>query len=76
MGDSKMPLTVWVNIEDRPSLDWPEGLPIPTTGDEVMWRLNASDTVFIEITGREWQIGTNPRTGEPWTVLAISAKTR
>jgi len=74
MENEKMTFKIIVNTDRILANDWPTDLPAPAVGDEVMWRL-FNETIFFTVTKRDWQIGTDPRTGKPLTILAITGKT-
>jgi len=64
-----MRTVVTVSIESNIGVLWPEGVPLPSSGDTVLLRHNAETLAFV-VESRFFSIGIDP-TGEPLATVQI-----
>lgn len=72
MGNAKLAFKVTVHTQSIAGLEWPDELPVPNIGDDVMWQ-HDDQTFEFRVTNRQWQIGTD-LAGAPLAILAITGE--
>ena len=65
-------LAITLAIGEYLNLPWPEGVPLPNIGDEIIFLTPDGSRAGV-LTSRAFGIGIDPRTGDPATTLQLKA---
>ena len=68
-----MKVEIYVDTNEFTHLSWPEGVPLPNAGDEVLVQLKPSGSAFFVVEKRFFGIGTGID-GNPLTEVRIQGR--
>lgn len=65
-----MKLEIRVDTDTHLDIPWPDGIPVPMAGDQVVMKVG-TETIGFTVARRFYGIGTNPHDGTPLAQLRI-----
>lgn len=68
-----MKTVVTVNTKTHSGIPWPDDVPLPSTGDSVILRIQ-EETLAFRVKGKLYSIGVDPQTLKPLALITISGK--
>lgn len=69
-----MKIAVHVDTNEHLNVAWPDGVPLPNAGDQVVMKVSQSGSIGFVVEHRFYGIGVDPQDGSPMTTIHIKGR--